>query len=191
MNKADLRKLFLEKRKSYTAEEIQWKSLQIATHFFARFMLADVRYLHIFLPIVRQQELDTWPIIQRITKNYPSVQLVIPKTDIPNLSMGSYVYEPGIALQTNKWGMSEPENGQVVDASQLDMILLPLLAFDEQGYRVGYGKGFYDRYLQRCKPAVIKVGLSIEAPVPQIADIDQYDYKMDYCVTPEKVWEFV
>jgi 5-formyltetrahydrofolate cyclo-ligase len=71
------------------------------------------------------------------------------------------------------------------------MILLPLLAFDEKGYRVGYGKGFYDRYLSRCRLDILKVGLSMEAPMAEIGDTDAYDMRMDYCVTPEKVWEFV
>jgi 5-formyltetrahydrofolate cyclo-ligase len=71
------------------------------------------------------------------------------------------------------------------------MILMPLLAFDEKGYRVGYGKGFYDRYLLRCRDEVVKVGLSLEQPVPEISDTDGYDGKMDFCVTPGKVWQFV
>jgi 5-formyltetrahydrofolate cyclo-ligase len=190
MNKADIRKLFSEKRKSYTAEEIQWKSLQVTTRFFARFSLENTRYLHVFLPIQKQNEPDTWPIIQRILKNYPALQMLVPKTDVTALTMESYVYEPGMTLQSNKWGMAEPVNGQLLEASRIDMILLPLLAFDERGYRVGYGKGFYDRYLPRCRKDILKIGLSLENPVPQITDIDQYDYKMDYCITPEKVWEF-
>ncbi len=191
MNKAQLRPLYIEKRRQYTPEEIQWKSLQIAMNFFSRFNLENIRYLHVFLPIIRQNEPDTWTIIQRITKNYPAVQIVVPRANLHTLNMESYLYEPGVALQANKWGIYEPINARLIEASAIDMILLPLLAFDEKGYRVGYGKGFYDRYLQRCRKEMIKIGLSPEGPVAEISDTDSYDAKMDYCISPEKVWEFV
>lgn len=190
MNKAQLRLLYIEKRRQYTPEEIQWKSLQIAMHFFSRFSLENIRYLHVFLPISRQNEPDTWTIIQRITKNYPAVQIVVPKADLQTLNMESYLYKPGVELQANKWGIYEPVNARLIETAAIDMILLPLLAFDEKGYRVGYGKGFYDRYLQRCRKDIIKIGLSPEGPVAEISDIDPYDAKMDYCISSEKVWEF-
>jgi 5-formyltetrahydrofolate cyclo-ligase len=191
MNKAQLRQLYLDKRRQYTAEEIQWKSLQIAMRFFSRFTLKDVQYLHVFLPISRQNEIDTWPIIQRISKSYPDVRITIPKADLTSFAMESHLYESGTSLHTNKWGMTEPQDATLIEPSALDMILLPLLAFDEKGYRVGYGKGFYDRYLAHCRPYIVKVGLSMEAPVPEISDTDALDVRMDYCITPGKVWEFV
>jgi 5-formyltetrahydrofolate cyclo-ligase len=191
MNKAQLRQLYLEKRKQYSPEELQSKSLQITMHFFSRIALEEVKCLHVFLPITRQNETDTWPIIQRITKNYPAIQIAIPKADLASFSMESYLYQPGISLHTNKWGMTEPQNSILIEPAAIDMILLPLLAFDERGYRVGYGKGFYDRYLPRCRKNTIKVGLSLEQPVPAITDTDHYDARMDYCITPHKVWEFV
>jgi 5-formyltetrahydrofolate cyclo-ligase len=150
-----------------------------------------VKYLHVFLPIAKQNEVDTWPIIQRLSKSYPVVQITVPKADLATYAMESYLYRPGISLHTNKWGMAEPQDAPLIEPSALDMILLPLLAFDEKGYRVGYGKGFYDRYLSRCRLDILKVGLSMEAPMAEIGDTDAYDMRMDYCVTPQKVWEFV
>lgn len=191
MNKEQLRPIYLDKRRQYTAEEVQWKSMQIAMRFFSRFELENVQYLHVFLPISKQNELDTWPIIQRIIKNYPSVQITIPRADLATFAMESYLYGPGTTLHTNKWGMSEPQDAPCIEPSALDMILIPLLAFDQRGYRVGYGKGFYDRYLSRCRPDLLKVGLSMEEPVAEISNTDAYDVRMDYCVSPGKVWEFV
>jgi 5-formyltetrahydrofolate cyclo-ligase len=191
MNKAQLRQLYLDKRRQYSPEEVQWKSLQMAMRFFSRFTFENVKYLHVFLTIAKQNEVDTWPIIQRLSKSYPVVQITVPKADLATYAMESYLYGPGISLHTNKWGMAEPQDAPLIEPSALDMILLPLLAFDEKGYRVGYGKGFYDRYLSRCRPDILKVGLSMEAPVAEIGDTDAYDMRMDYCVTPQKVWEFV
>ncbi len=190
MNKSELRKLYSEKRKQYTEEELQWKSMQISMRFFAHFKPEEHQCIHIFLPIRGQNEIDTWPIIQRLSKNYPSLQLTIPKADLQTLQIESYLYYPGIPLHTNTWGVPEPENGQVVVPSAIDVIVLPLLTFDKQGYRVGYGKGFYDRYLARCRGDVLKIGVSLNDPVEQITDINTYDVRMNYCITPGKVWDF-
>lgn len=70
------------------------------------------------------------------------------------------------------------------------MVLIPLLAFDKKGYRVGYGKGFYDRFLADCRPDVVKVGLSVFEPIDEIADLNEFDIKMDFCITPNRVWQF-
>jgi len=69
----------------------------------------------------------------------------------------------------------------------IDAVLIPLLAFDNQGFRVGYGGGFYDRFLPACRPEALKVGLSFFDPVDVIEDKDQYDIPMDYCVTPTEI----
>lgn len=70
------------------------------------------------------------------------------------------------------------------------MVLIPLLAFDKNGYRVGYGKGFYDRFLAECRPDVVKVGLSVFEPIDEITDLNEFDIKMDFCITPNRVWQF-
>lgn len=190
MTKADLRKYYLNKRKEYTAEELQLKSLQISMHFFTHFNLDKIQYLHLFLPISKQNEIDTWPIIQRILKNYPSVNVVIPKSDRETLTMENYCLDEDTTLQINTWGIWEPAGGKKIEVSKIDMVIIPLLAFDERGYRVGYGKGFYDRFLEGCRKDAIKIGLSYEQPVPVIEDTNQYDVKMNYCITPEKIWTF-
>ncbi|MDY6994028.1 MAG: 5-formyltetrahydrofolate cyclo-ligase, partial [Pseudomonadota bacterium] len=72
----------------------------------------------------------------------------------------------------------------------INLVLCPLLAFDKKGFRVGYGKGFYDRFFQKCQPNAIKVGLSFEEAVEHIEDINQYDIPLNYCVTPKKLYVF-
>jgi 5-formyltetrahydrofolate cyclo-ligase len=65
-----------------------------------------------------------------------------------------------------------------------------MIGFDLQGNRVGYGKGFYDRFLERTRPDAIKVGLCLFPPVDQISDAAPFDIKMDVVVTPEQVYFF-
>jgi 5-formyltetrahydrofolate cyclo-ligase len=119
------------------------------------------------------------------------LHIVLPKADPKTFAMAHYLYNEQTNLQLNEWGVSEPADGETVAPTLIDMVIIPLIAFDEKGYRVGYGKGFYDRFLAQCRKNTVKIGLSIEAPVPKITDINQYDIPMDYCLTPEKIWRFV
>ncbi|MFZ0597958.1 MAG: 5-formyltetrahydrofolate cyclo-ligase, partial [Flavobacterium sp.] len=72
----------------------------------------------------------------------------------------------------------------------IEVVFVPLLAFDNVGNRVGYGKGFYDKFLAQCKPRTIKIGLSFFEAENQIDDVFESDVKLDYCVTPEKIFRF-
>ena len=73
----------------------------------------------------------------------------------------------------------------------LDVVFVPLLIFDLQGQRVGYGKGYYDRFLGQCKKEVIKIGLSFFEPVATIEDLNPYDIPLDYGVTPNGTFTFL
>ena len=70
------------------------------------------------------------------------------------------------------------------------MVLVPLLAFDRLGHRVGYGKGFYDRFLASCRPGTTKIGLSLEAIGRQVGDVHEGDVVLDYVITPSEVIAF-
>ena len=68
--------------------------------------------------------------------------------------------------------------------------MIPLLAFDKKGFRVGFGKGYYDKFLARCKPNVIKAGLSFFDPVDEINDISGFDIPLNFCITPKEIFSF-
>ena len=70
------------------------------------------------------------------------------------------------------------------------MVFVPLLAYDKQGNRVGYGKGFYDNFLSKCKPETIKIGLSFFPPEDKIDDVFESDVKLNFCVTDSQIFEF-
>ena len=97
---------------------------------------------------------------------------------------------PTRQLVENRWGIAEPVGAPEVRPQQLDAVLIPLLAFDETGHRVGYGKGFYDRFLAECRPDALRIGVSLEPPVPRITDAWDGDVRLHACLTPERVWRF-
>jgi len=77
-----------------------------------------------------------------------------------------------------------------VNDAEIDMVLVPLLCFDRQGHRVGYNKGFYDKFLKRCRPDCLKIGLGYFPPEAAIDDISSFDVKLDHCITPESIFDF-
>ncbi len=182
MNKATLRKQFLSKRKNLTKEQLQAKSQAISQQFFQNFNLSHIKKLHLFLPIQRQNEINTWIIIKEIQQNYPHISLIIPKSDFKTCKMTSYILDSQTKIVKNRWGIPEPIQATKCADDTIDMILIPLLCIDKQGYRVGYGKGFYDRFMPKCRPNIIKIGLSLFEPVDKIDNINDKDLKLDYSV---------
>jgi 5-formyltetrahydrofolate cyclo-ligase len=90
----------------------------------------------------------------------------------------------------NRFNILEPISGAIIQPGQLDVIFVPLVAFDTRGYRVGYGKGYYDKYLSRCRPDTVKVGFSYFDAVEYIEDIDDFDVPLNFCITPQRIYEF-
>jgi 5-formyltetrahydrofolate cyclo-ligase len=190
MLKKDLRRQLLQKRAAYSPAELAAKSKAIAAQFFNHFNLADIQAVHLFLPIQRRHELDTWPIIRQLQAEYPQVQVVASVADTREFTLTHHWLLPETQLVENKWGIPEPQNAALIPIEKLDLVLVPLLAFDAKGYRVGYGKGFYDRFLSACRPETLKVGLSLEPAVPEITDVHADDVRLDAVITPEGVVRF-
>ncbi|MDB3883955.1 5-formyltetrahydrofolate cyclo-ligase, partial [Flavobacteriaceae bacterium] len=87
-------------------------------------------------------------------------------------------------------GIREPISSNQKDASLLEVIFIPLLIFDKLGHRVGYGGGYYDKFLGNIKDDVLKIGLSLFEPIDKIQDIERHDIRLDYSITPKKVYDF-
>jgi 5-formyltetrahydrofolate cyclo-ligase len=92
--------------------------------------------------------------------------------------------------ELDKFGIPEPKFGEEIPEVMLDFVFVPLLAINNSGHRVGYGKGFYDRFLNECHPETLKIGLSFFEPEEKIEDIFDSDIQMNYCVTPNKIYSF-
>jgi 5-formyltetrahydrofolate cyclo-ligase len=189
--KQDLRKEFLQKRKALTDKEVEGFSEKIHDWFFRSFPVHAYATIHIFLPIKHHKEIDTWLIINTLQKDF-ATDILIPKSHEDG-TMTNYLLTKNTIFEENKWKILEPAQSSSpnLDSSKIDLVLIPLLCFDKKGYRVGYGKGYYDRFLADCRPDVLKVGLSIFEPIDEIQDIDLYDIPLDYCITPNKIWHFL
>jgi len=149
------------------------------------------RYLRVlvFLPIARQREIDTWPLIRWIWATWPRIETYVPRTD--GSKMVAVRLTPDTELAENRWGIPEPVAGLLLPASEpLELILTPLLAFDGKGHRVGYGHGYYDRFLAE-QTAAERVGLGYEALlVPDGIRAERHDVRLHRVITEKQIYTF-
>ncbi len=187
MNKKDLRKKYKELRQLLSEEALEDKSLAIAN----RLLQLDVweqTYFHLFLTIEEQKEVDTEFVLQILAGK--DKEIVVAKSNFETLEMTNYLLTDNTKFQKNDYNIYEPVDGIEVPTSRIDVVFVPLLAYDLKGNRVGYGKGFYDNFLSKCKEDVIKIGLSFFEPEDSIDDVFETDIRLDYCVTPMTLYSF-
>ena len=144
---------------------------------------------HIYLSIDKKNEVDTKPIINILDGRQKNI--IVSKSDFKTYSLKNYLLNEDVILKENKYGIPEPINGIQINSDIIDVVFVPLLAYDSKGNRVGYGKGFYDRFLENLGSKTIKIGLSFFPPELLITNIDEKDIKLDYCVSPEKIFNFL
>ncbi|HTN06478.1 5-formyltetrahydrofolate cyclo-ligase [Agriterribacter sp.] len=189
MNKKELRNIYRQKRLLLGEAETD-KMQDLIMIRFQELALPFLHYMHTYLPMDIQKEVDTYPVMEFLKFSNPGLNIVVPKTHVESNSMTHYIYDENTVLVKNAYHIMEPAGGQTINSADIDLVLVPLLAFDERGYRVGYGKGFYDRFLLQCRKDVIKIGLSFFQAEPLIDDTDEFDIPLTHCVTPQKVYEF-
>ena len=187
MLKKELRLKYKNDRKKLTFDEIQLMSLEIANQCLA-LPVWDKTYFHLFLPIEEQNEINTEYLLQILAGR--DKEVVISQSDFDTRKMTHFLLTDNTKIKKNDYGIPEPVDGLEVPTAKIDVVFVPLLAYDKAGHRVGYGKGFYDIFLKECKPDVIKVGLSYFDPEDSIADIAENDIRLNFCVTPDGIFEF-
>lgn len=190
MTKAELRKIYLAKRRQLTPDETKEKSRSAIERLFRSFNLSKIKFLHCFLPIEKFNEVDTRLIFERVWREFPQIVTVVPRVNFETEEIENLKFNRETQLSQNLWEIHEPAHDEKIESEKIDMILIPLLCFDSLGHRVGYGKGFYDRFLNHCRPDAPKVGVSFFSPVEQISDANEFDAKLDFCVTPDEIFAF-
>lgn len=188
MTKAELRHEYLSKQTALSQKDRAEKSRAISDLFFETTDLSNIKNLHLFLPIEKFNEVDTRLLAARVWKEFPHIRTIVPRVDFETNELLSLELTPETKLKKNAWQIEEPTGHEVVDAAAIDIVLIPGVCFDVEGHRVGYGKGFYDRFLKTCRTNCAKIGLSYFAPVRSISDVHDGDVRVDRVVTPERVF---
>ena len=185
MNKIEARKKYLDLRKKLDNVQILSKSVSISNNLLD-LPLWEHNFYHIYLPIKEKNEVDTMPIINIL--NNKKKKVLIPKSDFNNTTMKSFLLNDNTVLKKNNYGITEPINNEEF-LGRIDVIFIPLVAYDLIGNRVGYGKGFYDKFLRNQNNKILRVGLSFFNPEKRIK-IDEHDENLDFCVTPNRIFSF-
>lgn len=184
MNKKEIRQFYKQKRLELTDEERETASLKIYNQVRELFDLTT-KNVSIFLPIERFQEINTWHFLTELRETRFFLPVVRSKDELVHIA-----YESPSQIEVSQWGIPEPVHGVESDPSLFDFVLVPLLAIDKSGYRVGYGKGFYDQFLRQCNANCKFIGLSYFYPIDQIIDLHEADVPLHYCITPSQVFTF-
>ena len=185
MNKIEARKKYLDLRKKLDNVQIISKSISISNNL-QDLPIWEHNFYHIYLPIKEKNEVDTIPIINIL--NNKKKKVLIPRSDFNNTTMKSFLLNDNTVLKKNNYGITEPINNEEF-LGRIDVIFIPLVAYDLIGNRVGYGKGFYDKFLRNQNNKILRVGLSFFNPEKRIK-IDEHDENLDFCVTPNRIFSF-
>lgn len=187
MKKSLLRKKYKNLRQQLTTTEVEDYSLAIANQLLSLNIWGKSFY-HIFLTIEEQKEINTDFILNILAGK--DKHIVISKSNFEDFSMTHFLLTDSTTIKKNSYNIPEPVDGIEIQSSQLEVVFIPLLAFDNLGNRIGYGKGFYDRFLADCKPETIKIGLSFFKVENNTIEASEDDIRLDYCVTPNQVFQF-
>ncbi len=189
MTKQELREIYKTKRAALGSKDrLKLDDLMLLQ--FQQLNYEGIQTILTYWPMPNQAEPNTHLFSGYLRHMISGLQIAYPVSNTSTHAIKAIIIDEETIYNTNEWGITEPKEGVPVAATQIDLVLVPLLIFDEQGYRVGYGKGFYDRYLSQCRKDVIKIGLSYFEPVNRISDTSQFDVPLSFCITPQHIYEF-
>lgn len=182
MKKSDLRKIYKSKRQNLTLEVVQKLQENIFEQVF-KLDTSKIETIHIFLSLAKFKEINTQPIIDFFRKE--NKQIVVSRSNFTNNTLSHFILEEDTEIEVNKYGIPEPVNAKSISEEALDLVFVPLLISDEQNYRVGYGKGFYDRFLSNCRKDCKTIGLNFFTPIAKIEDVNKFDIALDKVIYPK------
>lgn len=185
MKKSEYRELYKAKRQQITVEQSRDLSSKIFENL-KKMEIWQKAVFHSFVPIEEKNEINTRPLIDYLLDHHKVV--VVPKM------RDSELLSCKINRQTEwvvaRFGVPEPKSCDLIDSGLIDVVFVPLLVCDQSGNRIGYGGGFYDRFLSKLNNSCLKIGLNFFEPVFRIQGIEDTDIPLDYCVTPDEIVSF-
>ncbi len=185
MSKSESRVHALRSRRSFTREEIGALSGSVAERLLALPEFREARIVATY--VAKADEVQTSQIVAVSLAG--GKKLIVPRADPASGALSFSAIGSMAELSPGHFGVLEPKAGSEVPLDEADVVVVPVVAWDEQGHRLGYGRGFFDRALS-TNPVPLRVGLALEAQkeptLPQSPD----DVPMDIVVTEARVLRF-
>jgi 5-formyltetrahydrofolate cyclo-ligase len=183
------RAIYKAKRKALTESQRQQMQNALDQHFYA-IPLQNIQVVHLYLPIGRLIEVDTYTYWAWLKKKNPQIRIALSVSDFQTGEMQLVDGDTIESIEDSEWGIPEPIKGKAIAFEEVDLLLMPLLAVDQTGQRLGYGKGFYDRMLQKMRPEVVKIGVSWFEPQLESLPSEPWDKSIDACISPAGIHWF-
>ncbi len=158
-----------------------------------QFQTLELPFLHSvfsYWPIEENNEPDTHLFTAYLRFRNPELRIAYPVSNFETMNMEARLTDIDTPFEKANLNIFEPTQGEPLLPNEIDMVFVPLLAFDKNGFRVGYGKGFYDKYLKTCRDDCIKVGFSYFEALEEEIDKSDFDVPLDFCITPQTVYVF-
>lgn len=182
MLKSELRKLYKQKRNTLTEVEKEKLQESIYQQIF-KLKTDDIRTVHLFLSMRKFNEINTQPIIDFFRDK--GKRIIVSRCNFEDDSLTHFYFEKETKLELNKFGVPEPINAEEANVKDIDLVFVPMLISDKQNYRVGYGKGFYDRFLSECRKNTQAIGLNFFSPIKGIEDTHEFDVPLNFVIYPK------
>jgi len=187
MNKSAARKHWLEQRKNLTVNEcLKYDDLLLIQ--FQKLDWSNVHTVASYYPLEKQNEPNTLLFTKYLKAVIPGITIVYPIVDPTSLTMEFFAETE--TLLKNSYGIMEPLPNRFIASEQIDAILVPLIAVDQSGHRIGFGKGFYDKYFVKFPSHRPRIGISYFEPIANIQDTHEFDVPLTHCITPWNSYEF-
>ncbi|MBP9712269.1 MAG: 5-formyltetrahydrofolate cyclo-ligase [Sterolibacterium sp.] len=182
--RAELRREKLAARRALSAETHRAWSQSLEHHLETLLHQHPPQVLGFYWPI--HAEFDARPLVTRLLATGRVLQAGLPVVQSPDQPLAFRAWTPGGELQTDRYGISFPAAGATLAP---DVLLIPVNAFDAQGYRLGYGSGFFDRTLAALKPRPYTIGIGFE--LARVASIfpEPHDVPLEVIVTETGVFQ--
>lgn len=181
--KQELRESVLQKREAYSEESWRFRSEKILTKILSSDIYKSSQTIHTYVSMNERREVWTDPLINHIFED--DKMAVVPTVNFSDGTLSHHQILTMEELKANNWGVREPETRRPVDISELDMVVVPMAAGDRAGNRLGYGRGFYDRFLAQT-PA-LKIGLTFQDFLFDTIPVEEFDVNLDMIITEEEV----
>jgi 5-formyltetrahydrofolate cyclo-ligase len=189
MTKKEIRKFYREKRMALTAVE-QSKLDDLLLIQFQQAVIPFAETLFTYWPMEQLKEPNTNLFTAFMEFRNPELKVAFPRILPDGSGMEAVYTDDHTEFNKSDFGVYEPVTGERADPLSLDIIFVPLLAVDRNGFRIGYGKGYYDRYLPSCNPDCLKIGFSYFEPMDEIPEKHEFDVPLNLCMTPQSIYVF-
>ncbi len=182
-DKATLRARSIQARKARPADEYKIMSKQLSERLVGFCRERHVGVIHSFLPMTGKGEPDISLFLDTVLKD--GIKVIVPEVVEGQLEMRHHWYDSETRLQQGKWGVSVPAESDYADPALSELVIVPMLAADRRGYRLGYGKGYYDYLLSRL--SCVFVGVCFDAEVVDLVPDEPHDVRVHYILTEKGI----